>query len=98
MNITLLACEMSAVVQWFEYSLALPFSGIGLKTDHQTGKGQFSMECYSVIKKNTFESGLMRWMNLDPIIHSEESQKAKYWSGVSLSSPKYCILMHICSI
>ena len=87
MNITLLACEMSAVVQWFEYSLALPFSGIGLKTDHQTGKGQFSMECYSVIKKNTFESVLMRWMNLEPIIHSEVSQKAK---------DKYCILMHIC--
>ena len=30
---TLLACEMSAIVQQFEYSLALPFFGIGMKTD-----------------------------------------------------------------
>ena len=29
----LLACEMSAIVQYFEQSLALPFFGIGMKTD-----------------------------------------------------------------
>ena len=33
LSITLLACEMSATVQWFERSLALPFFGIGIKTD-----------------------------------------------------------------
>ena len=33
MSITLLACEMSAIVWWFEHSLALPFFGIGMKTD-----------------------------------------------------------------
>ena len=27
----MLACEMSAVLQWFEHSLALPFFGIGIK-------------------------------------------------------------------
>ena len=31
MSITLLACEMSAIVWYFEYSLALPFFGIGIK-------------------------------------------------------------------
>ena len=30
----LLACEMSAIVRQFEHSLALPFFGIGMKTDH----------------------------------------------------------------
>ena len=30
---TLLACEMSAVVSWFEHSLALPFFEVGMKTD-----------------------------------------------------------------
>ena len=40
----------------------------------------------SAIKRNTFESVLMRWMNLEPIIQSEVSQKEK---------GKYCILMHI---
>ena len=32
-SITLLASEMSATVRWFEHSLALPFFGIGMKTD-----------------------------------------------------------------
>ena len=33
------------------------------------------MEYYSAIKRNAFESVLMRWMNLEPIIQSEVSQK-----------------------
>ena len=33
LSITLLACEISGVVQEFEHSLALPFFGIGMKTD-----------------------------------------------------------------
>ena len=33
LSITLLVCEMSAIVWWFEHSLALPFFGIGMKTD-----------------------------------------------------------------
>lgn len=35
------------------------------------------MDYYSAIKRNTFESLLMRWMNLETIIHSEVSQKEK---------------------
>ena len=35
----------------------------------------YTMECYSAIKKNSFESVLMRWMKLEPIIQSEVSQK-----------------------
>ena len=35
------------------------------------------MEYYSAIKKNTFETVLMRWMKLKPIIQSEVSQKEK---------------------
>ena len=46
----------------------------------------YTMEYYSAIKKNTFESVLMRWMNLEPIIQSEVSQKEK---------DKYHILTHI---
>ena len=44
------------------------------------------MEYYSAIKKNTFESVLMRWMKLEPIIQSEVSQKEKH---------QYSILTHI---
>ena len=46
----------------------------------------YTMEHYSAIKINTFESILMRWMNLEPIIQPEVSQKEKY---------KYRILTHI---
>ena len=35
----------------------------------------YTMEYYLAIKKNTFESVLIRWMNLEPIIQSEVSQK-----------------------
>ena len=38
----------------------------------------YRMEYYSAIKKNTFESVLMRWMKLEPIIQSEVSQKEKH--------------------
>ena len=47
------------------------------------------MEYYSAIKKNTFESVLMRWMKLEPIIQSEVIQNEKH---------KYSILMHIYGI
>ena len=46
----------------------------------------YTMEYYSAIKKNSFESILMRWMKLEPIIRSEVSQKDKY---------HYNILTHI---
>ena len=44
------------------------------------------MKYYSAIKKNTFESVLMRWMKLEPIIQSEVSQKDKH---------RYIILTYI---
>ena len=46
-------------------------------------------EYYSAIKRNAFESVLMRWMNLEPIIQSEVSQKEKH---------QYSILTHIYGI
>ena len=49
----------------------------------------YIMEYYSAIKRNAFESILMRWMNLKPIIQSEVSQKEKY---------KYHLLMPIYEI
>ena len=46
----------------------------------------YTMEYYSATKRNVFESVLLRWMNLEPIIQSEINQKEK---------GKYCILTHI---
>ena len=47
------------------------------------------MEYYSAIKKNAFESVIMRWMNLETSIQSDVSQKEKH---------QYSILMHIYAI
>ena len=41
------------------------------------------MEYYSAVKKNTFESVLMRWMKLEPIIQNEVSQKEKHQYSIS---------------
>ena len=46
----------------------------------------YTMEYYSAIKNNTFESVLMRWMKRELIIQSEVSQKEKH---------QYSILTHI---
>ena len=37
----------------------------------------YTIEYYSAIKKNAFESVLMRWIKLEPIIQSEVCQKEK---------------------
>ena len=45
----------------------------------------YTMEYYSAIKRNKFESVVVRWMTLEPVIQSEVSQKEKN---------EYCILIH----
>ena len=49
----------------------------------------YTMEYYSDIKRNDFESIEMKWMNLETVIQNEVSQKEK---------SKYYILSHICGI
>ena len=49
----------------------------------------YTMEYYSAITRNTFESVQRRWMNLEPIIQSELNQKEKN---------KYNVLTHIYEI
>ena len=49
----------------------------------------YTMEYYSSTKKSTFESVLMRWMKLEPIIQTEVSQNEKH---------QYSRLMHIYGI
>ena len=48
----------------------------------------YTMEYYSAVR-NAFDSALMRWMNLEPIIQSEISQKEK---------DKYHMLKHMYGI
>ena len=49
----------------------------------------YTMEYYSAVKKNSFESVLMRWMKLEPMIQSEVSQKEKH---------RYSILTYVYGI
>ena len=46
----------------------------------------YTLKYYLGIQKNTLKSVLIRWMNLEPIIQSEVSQK---------ENDKHCILMHM---
>ena len=46
----------------------------------------YTMKYYSAIKNNTFESVLMRWVKLEPIIQYEVNQKEKH---------QYSVLTHI---
>ena len=49
----------------------------------------YTMECYSAIKRNEIGSSVVRWMDLESVIHSEVSHKEKN---------NYCILTHIYGI
>ena len=65
---------------------SLPIPSLWFILVHQP---RYTMEYYSAIKKNTFESVLMRCIKLEPIIQSKVSQKDKY---------QYSILTHIYGI
>ena len=76
--------QSPAVGRWGEGRLAVLWKSSDLRVTDRT------VCCCSgpvaALKANAFESVLMRWMNLEPIIQSEVSQNEK---------DKYCILMHI---
>ena len=59
---------------------------ISRRTDKKAVVHIYTMEYYSAIKKNAFESVLMRRTKLELIIQSEVSQKEKH---------QYIILTHI---
>ena len=62
---------------------------INLLSSKKGSCGTYTMEYYSDIKTNAFESVLMRQMKLEPIIQSEVGQKEKH---------QYSILTHIYGI
>jgi len=60
-----------------------------MKVKEESEKAGLKLNILTQPKKNTFESVLMRWMKLEPIIQSEVSQKEKH---------QYSILTHIYGI
>ena len=71
LSITLLVCETSAIVRSFEHSLALPFFGIGMKTDLFQSCGHcciFHM-CWH-IECSTFTASSFRIWNSSTVIPS----------------------------
>ena len=63
LSITLLLCEMSAIVQYFEHSLALPFFGIGMKTDLFQSCGQWRVFhiCWHIEYRTLTASSFRIW-------------------------------------
>ena len=70
LSITLIACEISTVVQLFEHSLALPFFGIGMKTDifQSCGHCCVFQVCWH-IECSTFTASSFRIWNSSTGIH-----------------------------
>ena len=64
LRINLLECEMRTIVWWFEHSLTLPFSGIGMKTDLFQSRGHCCVFqiCWH-IECNTFTASSVRIWN-----------------------------------
>ena len=63
LSMTLLACEISGIVQSFEHSLALPFFGIGVKTDlfQSCGHCWVFQICWHIECSNFTASSLRIW-------------------------------------
>ena len=71
LSITLLACEMTAIVRLFEHSLALSFFGIGMKTDlfQSCGHCWVFQICWNV-ECSTFTASSFRIWNSSTVIPS----------------------------
>ena len=64
LSITLLACDMSAIGQSFEHSLALPFFGNGMKTDFFQSCGHcWVFQIFWHIERSTFAASSFRIWN-----------------------------------
>ena len=81
--------EFAVWLRKLKQGLYFNLEGLDGEGDSKGRRYMYTMECYSAMKRSTFESVLMRWMNLEPIIQSEVSQKEKN---------KYHILMYIFGI
>ena len=78
LNITLLACEVSTVVQWFEYCGALPFFGIGMKTDIFPPKTDGS--CWRVLTKHgLLEKGMANPFSILALKPHEQYENEKIY-------------------
>ena len=97
LRITLLACEMSAIVQWFEPSLAMPFFGIRVKTDlfQSCGHCWVFQICWH-IECSTFQASSFRIWNSSAGIPSPPLAlfvamlpKAHYTSHSRMSGSRY---------
>ena len=66
LSITLLVCEMGAIVWWFEHSLVLPFFGIGMKTDiyQSCGHCWVFQICWHIVCSTFTVSSFRIWNSL----------------------------------
>ena len=93
LSISLLACEMSAIVWQCEHSLALPFFGIGMKTDlfQSCGHCWVFQICWH-IECSTFTAFLEKFnlprLNQEDRNYEQPNYKNWNWSHDKKKSPK----------
>ena len=56
-------------------------------------KRHYRVEYYSAVKKNAFESVLLRWMNLEPITQSEVNQTKISYTDIYMESRKMVLMI-----
>ena len=72
LSITLLACKMSAIVQKFEHSLALPLFGIGMKTDLFQSSPLVTVEfskCMGILSAALYQHHLLGFEIAQLVLH-----------------------------
>ena len=89
LSITLLASEMSAIVQWFEHFFALSFFDIGMKTDFFQSCGHccFFQICWH-IECSTFTASSFR------ILNSSAGIPSPLWALFIVMLPNACLTLH----
>ena len=96
LNITLLACEMSAIVRWFEHSLGFPFFGIGMKTEffQSCGHCWVFQICWHIDCSTFTTSSFRIWHSSTgiPSPHGHHQKVYKYaGEGVKKKEPSYTV-------
>ena len=80
LSMTLLACEMSAIVWYFEHSLVLPFFGIGMKTDlFQSGGHCWVFQICWHAECSTFTASSFRTQNSSTGVPSPHKSHLSQW-------------------
>ena len=95
LSIALLACEIGEILRWFEHSLALPFLGIGMKTDlfQSCGHCWVLQICWHIECSTLTASSFIILNNSAGFHHSTSSVHSKASEGLTWLHTPGCLAL-----